>query len=215
MCYNKEVSLVVFIFAVSCSVKLFIKGDIAGGTFLLMISLMQFVEFILHSYTNNKSTIHQLASLCIFIVFIFQIISIMVLIPYVQNDPNIQNSESITTEILGSVLLLIYLYFFIKAILPKYGTYNSNPMCKIGSTGCRLKWSVTDIILKDNMFLYYLSALIYIILVLMATNYIFGLYVAIIMLALLIFCLCFFNKSIGTLWCFGAIVICTIVIIFD
>lgn len=74
MCFNKEVSLLAFIFGFATSVKYFIKDyetekerneNIITGTFILTICLMQLVEFFLwmnqkHSPTNlllSKATV--------------------------------------------------------------------------------------------------------------------------------------------------------------
>ncbi len=71
MCYNKEVSIVVFIFAIAVVIKLINdyketndRNILLAAVYITALSLMQLVEFFVHMYTfKNNPLLHKFISL--------------------------------------------------------------------------------------------------------------------------------------------------------
>ena len=55
MCFNKEVSLVLFVFGLMTSIKFFINKDDKIASLALTVSFMQLAEFFLWLYLKNQT----------------------------------------------------------------------------------------------------------------------------------------------------------------
>jgi small-conductance mechanosensitive channel len=212
MCYNKEVSLVIFIFGIMTAIKLIRKDKVKEGVIVIFVSIMQLVEFFLHMYPNINSSVHQIASLSIFFVSMSQIICYMALVPYqIKNKENKEINTALLT--LGSIYLAISVYFLFTVLFPNYGKFESiiDPICK---SNCRLNWAIIKYIRNENIYLYYLMSIIYVLVTCMIIYQVFGINIMIAILSLWIFCVIFFsNNSVGTMWCFLSIfAICAIIL---
>jgi hypothetical protein len=209
MCYNKEVSLILFIFAVASSISLFLeyqktleKKTLFIGVFIIGLSLMQLVEFFIHLYPFNVNPIkHKIAS--IFIIF-----AIMV--------------QFLLIEILGVNILPLEILFWLCSFYGLYILYknydntklfNCTPKCT--TDWCRLFWAPQEIIYAENPLVWLTILSVYLIFMSVATKKTFGIKGLSIFLVLLFLSIIVFKNSIGSMWCFSIVLFCILLIIID
>lgn len=222
MCFNKEVSLIVFIFGLFASIKLFLDANDnnklnAAAIYVFSVSLMQLVEFFLWHYNNPKTFSHQFWSMMIAATLCLQVI----LVYYASveflniNMSGEKKDYFITLTVLLVSYLCIFLYLFLNSF-KYFGLFDSRPtICNSRINECRLTWSIQNFFKKENMFLHKLMTLIYLVGCGLMTYLIFG-YPAVIILFSLLAIIFLINgkKSIESLWCFSVVIITICVLLF-
>jgi hypothetical protein len=209
MCFNKELSLALFSFGLAAAIKMFMKGANAAGIYLLALSSMQIVEFFIHMWPNPKSKVHQMASLMVIFVFVFQIAT-SIAVTYMRPDVDEKLRES--TLGLGSILLLITVVCFFGLIMPKYGKFNSTPSCP---QGCKLSWPVFTAISEYSFPLIVLIGAIHATLLLISTEVVFGWICTLLVGLALLASLVFSFQRFGSVWCAMVVFGSIFVILFD
>ncbi len=204
MCFNKELSLILFIFGAACSIKFLLKQEILIGIFIFLISLIQLMEFFLHLY-QNKQRYQSLFLLGIFIVLNIHIIF--------NTYVNYFIGHSYIMLILGIFYLIVSVIYLIFYIIPNYKKFDSKPKCP---NNCRLSWSIYDNMNKPGYLIYFG---IYLIAMLYAVNILVGpLYACvgfILFLLSVLYSKIYKEPVTGTIWCLSAIIIIIFVIIIE
>ena len=188
MCFNKEVSAVVFLFGLLFSIKLFMNGQEQkelgfqkkstlynlAGIFLFFINLMQLNEFFLWSYQNKQSTTHQIWSSAILYTLAFQMIAMYAAnIVYDMLPLEIMDENGISKPnpffwaqtILFGIYCVTLIYGSIFIVKKNFGKFNSTPSkgssCQVKGASCRLRWDVMTQFRKQHFWWYLVHALTY------------------------------------------------------
>lgn len=133
MCFNKETSLVSFLFSFTLSVKLFTLNKMFAGTLLLGLSLMQLVEVFLWTYVKNKKINLNISSYIIPGLIILQPILATLGAYYDKN----KNEKMWSNGIFGLLALYVFLFIFYL-----YKTRNKQTVSTISKKTCRLEWNI-------------------------------------------------------------------------
>jgi len=219
MCYNKEVSFVVALFGICSAIKEFRKNtdtDTLKGMLIIILVLMQINEFFLHVYNKPTTWMHQISAFMIPMTILSQVI---ILFAGLVSIPVFDKEVQIFLTTISSMFIVIFIYFTYTVFVPnllKKG-YKSILICR---EGCRLRWDAADKIFEKNYGLASLAALLYLIGVFMAVYGIFGWEMMIVLISLLGFAFLWSYTGdpkqynmIGSMWCFSAIIVFSIVII--
>jgi len=221
MCYNKEVSFVIALFGTVCAIKEFKKGDIISifrGIYLLCLVLMQVNEFFLHLYNNPDTWTHQIASFCIPVIILIQVILLLTAGVVL---PNVTKDLSIAVIVFGSLFMILAVYFFIKVLIPALWNkkFRSIAACK---EGCRLKWDSDEKCSADNSWFLNLQRLCYMVTLCIVTYLLFGWELVVVLLTLIL--VAYFmmllgpvkgRNLLGSLWCFLSVILFSCVVIMN
>ena len=222
MCFNKEVSAIIFFFGLIASIKLFTYETSdelirykynAAGLFLFFVNLMQLVEFFLWSNQNTKTNKHQFWSFMVLVTIILQYI-----VFYASSFKLCPTREYYSAFTgLFSIGLIMFIWTLYSSI-GDIGTFKSVPS---GLT-CRMNWDVVIKLFKKNSALMYLLFTIYIIFSLMSTNLIFGIPGLVTCGVILALSFMYsishrsqYTTTTATLWCFFSVLLATVVICSD
>lgn len=130
MCFNKEASLLSFIVGMAVTIKMFTINEIFLGVFMLFITLMQLVEFLLWVYLKYEQ-INRYLSIGIYFLIYLQPIAFFIS-AYLESHKNQE--------------WYIWLLFGIYLVIPLLGARNvitgKNIQATQNCKGCRLKWNV-------------------------------------------------------------------------
>lgn len=223
MCFNKELSLFIFILGLVTSIKI-IKNNpnsnksLLSGIIIILISCIQLVEFFLWKYNNNANTDNSKIMANKFIIYI---LFLQVIIPYIfalitniisfnKNSNNYTYIYSIIISIIVFVYFLIFIYYF--------SLINDNPSKYISKKdigSCKLIWGPLETFYKENsillVFMILLYALFFLFLgILMKSNIELFILIIVSFIFSFIYSYIFSNNFIsifGTLWCFLVIFI--------
>jgi hypothetical protein len=232
MCFNKEVSLLVFIIALIVSVRSFLnekendelinsansatskpKGYfIEMGLFILATALMQLIEYFIWKNQNTKSLEHQIWSFLIYITFIVQILMMAIPVFYYRFLDN-RKDLLVTFSLFFGVAILSMLAGLIP-VLQKFGKYKSIPATEL----CKLKWPPLEILYKENFMLYLLITISYHSVYLLVIYLLFGwVGIAAIILITIIsnFLSGFSIVTYGSILCFSVIIFFLLVVLID
>lgn len=134
MCFNKETSFVSFLFSFIISIKLLLLKQQFLGVFLLLISLMQFIEFFLWIAVNNN--LHYTNLFFSFLVWLLILLQ-PILFSYFANE---QEDPPQWAEILNWVIISL---FVLSMFCYLYYSYNKKTI-KSPKT-CRLQWAFNNV----------------------------------------------------------------------
>ncbi len=181
-----------------------------AAMYILVLALMQLVEFVLHLYTSNKkSNIYQLASVFILVTFVIQFIAAEVCI-YTSGAP-------IPLCIVDIIFYCILAYSFY-SVYKFVGKFDNTQDCS-NWMGCKLRWDPCTKIYQNNKSLTALVVLIYVIYVGWTTYLIFDVPLLIVYLLTLFitFVPAFLTggSGFGSAWCLYAILLSILMIIID
>ncbi len=214
MCQNKEVSLLITIFATSVIIKLCIDYKNTNeikylymAVYVCLLSFIQFIEFFIHAFPK-KSYIYQIASLCTVFGIVAQFIFSEICI---HTYGNVHKAFCVF-----DILYLLGFIYFIPTLIKNFGKYDNNFVCS-NWFGCKLKWDAWDKTNDKNTYIRIVMDIIYVSYFCYASYLVFGipglvLYLisfSIIYLPVLIY-LPFKNygtDGTGSAWCILAVVI--------
>ena len=208
MCFNKEVSFLVFLFGFLTSIKLFIcdnQKSIELGLIILTISLMQLNEFFIWKYNKNR-TLNKFFSSFVPIVVLIQIIVPFYLIikhKHLEKDDNFFWPYCVFFGIF--VICSIYILFNVIS--------GPNPSYRNKST-CRLKWGAYSFI-PSLSFVSILYSVSYLIVLLSSFYYIDWKLLLLSALTLVLSVMYYRKFNIGSIWCFSAIILVIFTSIFN
>lgn len=221
MCFNKEVSMTVFVFAAAVSINLLIEFQktnevnyIYAAMYLFLLAAMQLVEFFIHWYSSNKSgLVYQAASVAVLVTFVLQFIGMST---YLHREKILPDGTAVLDAMFYSSIL--YLFYKINKT-----NFNNENVCN-SALPCKMSWSVFDRFKKwKGGYLYLLAFSIYLVYSLITTYYlfdtsVFAVYCVITTLILSLGVYSHFRPSIGqfsttSIWCFYAVLLSVICII--
>ena len=228
MCFNKEVSLVVFFFGLLASIKLFMAGKLiedqirqnsyyAVGIFTLVVSFMQLNEFFIWSNQDTKSYYHQIFSVFIYFTLFIQAVGLYFAVMYFDLINNYWSPEKIFLTILFVIQTAGFLYGLYYIGYKRFGLLKTVP------TDCtkRLTWAASTEYNKYHHKMYLTYMISYFALNLMCTYYILGLpglFISglVIVLAMLysLYRHCSYLQY-GSMWCFTIVFLCATIFLFD
>lgn len=240
MCFNKEVSLVIFIYGVLTSAKLLNKGSTetdtelqkiyySVGIFILVVALMQINEFGLWLYqppfTKNAKFINQIFSICVYATLFIQAVGLYFSVMYF----DLFKSEGNWTpeKIILTILFILQTIGVLWALFNMkswFGSMVSQPNCRHNGKlqSSRLSWAASHVYNEKSNSMYLLYIISYFALNLMCTYYILtpiGMGISM----LIIFVAFIFSQFIykcnylqyGSIWCFIIVVLCCAIFLFD
>lgn len=137
MCFNKEISALIYLYALCVSIKLFLTGRIVDGTLLLVYNNIQLAEFFIWSAMYYKSSnMNYYGSLFLYFVLFTQPLIIALvskLLGYNKNsDPN---SEKLETT--NWIVIALYMLLFIFTIMWNRKKISTT----VDNSSCRLSWN--------------------------------------------------------------------------
>ncbi len=225
MCFNKEVSLVIFLFGIIACIKLFKNKEkfmanknnqlltsdnysAISGSILLSIALMQFVEFLLWSSAGNtKSTLHQWANVLVFVTIYLQL---AIVYPLVINV--VEEDKKIVLSVFFGIATAIFIPIMYLIGYKKFGSFNAidKGSCSIS---CRLSWDFNAKFIKYYNILYLLFSALYFVSTFIVFYEIFDIsvFIGLIASVLISFFIETYNnhmkpKYFGSLWCFVVVI---------
>jgi hypothetical protein len=217
MCYNKEVSLVIVIYTFSVIAKLLKdpgntdpviwNKNVIMSLILFGLALMQLNEFFLHLFNDHKTKIHQIFTVMLVITLMTQIVITMI----INNQLTSQGSVNIPINVISGIVLLIFSYFLYKVIIPNFGKFNCNPLCKASS--CRLNWDTNHFMQRYNNLLYRLLVVSFCSVIILL-GYKVGGIKGLLFTAITLFLSMLVSKNhrTGTFWCFIVIFLLSIIV---
>jgi len=138
-------SMFTFVFSTVCSLLLFYNGvtynnkyDILFGTIVILIGLMQLVEFFL--WKNQKS--NHIFSLFIIILLFLQIFITFIVYYTLYPSNHVFNNNSILIYLLTYTIFTLYLLYYLNQT-----TLHSKP----AKNSCRLAWAPYTFLLQHNI----------------------------------------------------------------
>lgn len=202
MCWNKEISLLSFVFIVICCIALinYETDDITTkqnkiiGYYLLFVGLMQLIDYFIWIDLKCIKGINKLAGYLGPLLNYLQPVVLLILLLYFTNNFKI---ESLVEKIIVGITILyfitvMYIYFF------KY--LKTGKICSTVNNK-HLSWSWTNYIWK---ILYFPVSLLVIYLF---YHYNYSLIPAILSYVLLFISMILFKQNIAELWCFFVIIL--------
>jgi len=209
MCFNAEASITTFILGLTGCILLikypdpkFINQNITSGIFLISISMIQLMDFLLWIDIDNKLGINKVTTTFGPILNICSPLFVYI-IKYIYYKPNILSMKNMNLPVM--IINLIYLLLFIKSY--KNFLNKGDLITKIENG--HLKWP----------WLNYSNGVFYIILLAINIFYLYDFkYASLIFSITYIFLLIsykFFNYSKGELWCFFGAFIPFILLVFQ
>lgn len=188
MCHNKEVSFIVFIFALSVAIGLFTKNEplyTFAGLYILALGSMQLVEFGLHLTDGDKtSDPYQFASWCILLAYVFQFAAASSCVHYYQKMPALCVIDIIYYAMIFGMVGILWDYRMGSGGSKKFDNAQD---CKT-ITGCKLIWDPFLIVFNSKWGKWFLmiAMLCYLVYVCWATYIIFHWSVMVLILLILL-----------------------------
>ena len=221
MCFDKKTSIIVFSLGILAATKVIYDApknnqQITTGIFIILISIMQLVEYFLWSYQGSDKyslNMNRFWSYMILITLFLQVIVYYFVNVYfgLISDPLI--IFYISGLSIFFILTLVYVYKSEK----KVGILQTRP----SKGSCRLLWGVFDnrtnmLNITSRLFrIFYLLSMMY----LLWINY--G-WKSLILVATIIPAILYtiyyqrdFNAVYGSIWCFSIVIICILVVLFN
>lgn len=217
MCYNKEVSLVIVIYTFSVIVKLLKdpmnvdpviwNKNVIMSLILFGLALMQLNEFFLHLFNDHKTKLHQIFAVMLVITLMSQIVITMII-----NNQFVRESKlTIPINVISGIVLFIFSYFLYKVIIPNFGKFNCNPLCKESS--CRLNWDTSHFMQRYNNWLYRILVISFCLVIFLLGYKVAGIKgLLFTSITLLLSILISKNHRSGTFWCFMVIFLLSIIV---
>jgi hypothetical protein len=225
MCFNKEVSFVVFLTGLVCSIKLGItdsedKKSAAAAIFLASITLMQASEGFLWHFNNPSTISHKIFSLMILLTLSAQVL--MNTISFETLGVFRNEYERIIAWILFGIHMLCLMIILIGVVPKKWNTLNSMP--KDCNRLCRLEWDILDTKGLDHVwkwiyvFYYFAYYTLLFIAVFTLVGECYGSLFVLFTFTLILLSKWMglpFTKGMSSFYCFSVLIICIIIILVD
>jgi hypothetical protein len=201
MCYNKESSLIIYIFVVAAAIKMFLIKNIFYGVLLLAYGSMQLAEFIIwYGMSSPKlKNMNYLGSLLVGLL-----IAAQPLILRIASKDSIQQGSETLQNVNWAVIAIytaIAIYIYLRNIK------NSHVLSTVDKSSCRLSWNVLE---SSSSMLIGFATLLYLagsIIVLYTTESydIMGIFIGSFVASVIYSFGVGRSYSFGSLWCFTAI----------
>jgi hypothetical protein len=215
MCFNAPVSFMTFLFGLLGSLLLIYYGNpvykkenIIFGISFIIISLVQFHEFLLWIDINNKWNINKIITLLSPFLILGQPTMIYLIKLYYLKPNNLLSFENYNVIVL--LLNILYAILFIV----NYVIYfvNGEHITRLDKGG-HLKWPWINYSIKYMFSLFYLIILP--INILYLTNFNYSFLVLLITYIFLLLSCYYFSYNVGELWCFFGVFIPFIIFIIS
>lgn len=180
MCFNKEVSLLIFIFIIITCIKLFLLKENYYGILVFFYGIIQLGEFILWTYFNK---LNHSGSLFIAVILMFQPLIFAI------SNHYLNPSKNILLENINFSLISLYMLIYLLSI-------KKNLKTTIDTETKRLKWDFTTHPIILTLFYIITSCIIF---YLNNDNLILVLFILTWLLSWL-----YSRKVTGSIWCFFA-----------
>ena len=226
MCFSSESSLIVFSIGIACTIYLIYrayktnsKEDLISAICLILITIMQFIEYIL--WNNQQCNDHnRIASYFIIILLMLQPIVIYIVIYYLYHD-FINNKQKYIIYFFLVITILAYIYYFLTTVYP------DKKLCSLKDPiSGRLIWAPFKNLLKTPLF-----AIFFVISYFLLPTYIINItncdknenifrkrFILSSALIALIITILYYGKNFyfifGSLWCYLAVAYGTVCILF-
>lgn len=158
MCQNKEVSLLITIFATAVIIKMCMDYKNTNeikylymAVYVSLLSFIQFTEFFIHAYPT-KSNVYQIASLCVVFGVVAQFVFSEIC---VHKYGNVHSAFYIL-----EIVYYLGLIYFLPTWINNFGKYNNEFDCS-NWFGCKLKWDAWAKTDNKNSYIQMLMNLIY------------------------------------------------------
>lgn len=158
MCQNKEVSILLVIFALAVIMKLcneYKKTNeikyLYASVYIGLLGFVQLVEFFIHWY-SVKTNVYQIASLCVVFAIVAQFIFSEIIVYKYGNVPSFFYAFDI--------IFYMSLIYFLPTLYNNFGNYDNKMECS-NWFGCKLKWDSWDKIDRKNIYISIFLKLIY------------------------------------------------------
>lgn len=218
MCFNKEVSLLMFVIGLATVIKLYTHNvvgtinaskDIILGTAILGIALMQLLEYFIF-LNESKTTTNLILS---FMIHIFILLHVVALVSTNLYYSMFDSPETKDLYIPVLVFFALFLFFFIAV------TFTTNwSKAYTLKNSCRLSWGAY----KDpnNKYITWGMGLSYVAILFMLFYVLMGYKGLAIILPTCLFSYMFsryfdINGTMGSYWCFLVLILCILGGIFD
>jgi len=200
MCYNKESSLIIYIFVVAAAIKLFLIKNVFYGVLLLAYGSMQLAEFIIwYGMAIKNKNLNYLGSLLVGLIIATQ----PLILGIAAKDSIKQGSE--TLQNINWAVIAIYTAIAIYICLRNIK--NSHVLSTVDKSSCRLSWNILE---SSSTMLIGFATLLYlvgsIIVLYITESYdIMGIFIGSFVASVIYSFGVGRSYSFGSLWCFTAI----------
>ena len=211
MCYNKESSLILFLFSVAITIKLFLEDEQMIGAAVLSYGCVQLAEFFIWLGIDKGSiNINYYSSIFLAVVFLLQPIILAL------SSKFINKSDNPELERVNWSLLVLYVIVFSTFMIYRISkTSKKNIVSSVNKGSCRLAWNIFESSgpTQFTMLLYTIISIISIILGGEWSMLI--IFFASILISLLYSYLVSRNIAsiFGTIWCFSAVLMIMVYVI--
>lgn len=162
MCFNEEVSIMLFIMGVLTGIKIIYKGInnkqknkyyIKLGTITFLVSFMQLLEYVLWKNQECNKT-NKIASYLVFILLTIQPIGCLIGAYY---------SNSLYSANLTRLLVLLCIFILVVSTYFLFYVFPDTPLCSIkDEKSCRLEWAPMTEAYDHNSILCTIHVFVYI-----------------------------------------------------
>lgn len=203
MCYNQESSFIIYIFVLAAAIKMFLMGGRHNyyGAMLLVYGSVQLAEFLIWSGMRYRvKNLNYFGSLLVGLIISIQ--PLLLALSAKETKSITQGTETLQNVNYGMIAIYTAILFFICI----YNISNSDILSKVEKSSCRLYWSILNgpfVLLAFATILYLVSSII----VLYTTESydILGIFVGSFVASVIYTRIVGKSYSIGSLWCFMAI----------
>ena len=200
MCYNKESSLIIYIFVVAAAIKMFLVKNVFYGVILLAYGSMQLAEFIIwYGMAMKNKNLNYLGSLLVGLIISTQ----PLILGIAAKDSIKQGSE--TLQNVNWAVIAIYTAIAISICL--FNIKNSHVLSTVDKSSCRLSWNVLEssstMLIGFATILYLVGSII--VLYITESYDVMGIFIGSFVASVVYSFIIGRSYSFGSLWCFTAI----------
>ena len=200
MCYNKESSLIIYIFVVAAAIKMFLVKNVFYGVILLAYGSMQLAEFIIwYGMAMKNKNLNYLGSLLVGLIISTQ----PLILGIAAKDSIKQGSE--TLQNVNWAVIAIYTAISISICL--FNIKNSHVLSTVDKSSCRLSWNVLEssstMLIGFATILYLVGSII--VLYITESYDVMGIFIGSFVASVVYSFIIGRSYSFGSLWCFTAI----------
>lgn len=200
MCYNKESSLIIYIFVVAAAIKMFLVKNVFYGVILLAYGSMQLAEFIIwYGMAMKNKNLNYLGSLLVGLIISTQ----PLILGIAAKDSIKQGSE--TLQNVNWAVIAIYTAIAISICL--FNIKNSHVLSTVDKSSCRLSWNVLEssstVLIGFATILYLVGSII--VLYITESYDVMGIFIGSFVASVVYSFIIGRSYSFGSLWCFTAI----------
>lgn len=200
MCYNKESSLIIYIFVVAAAIKMFLIKNVFYGVILLAYGSIQLAEFIIwYGMAMKNKNLNYLGSLLVGLIISTQ----PLILGIAAKDSIKQGSE--TLQNVNWAVIAIYTAIAISICL--FNIKNSHVLSTVDKSSCRLSWNVLEssstMLIGFATILYLVGSII--VLYITESYDVMGIFIGSFVASVVYSFIVGRSYSFGSLWCFTAI----------